>query len=169
MWSIRWRETVGITSFFCRIGFSCYLSPVITDPVSELTNQKLAWCKAVWEAHRQIQQIILTVLKMLMSPVNIVNVFLTNKVHFQTFVVLFPVIVFCPLSVFCFLFYFCVFSFFTSCLCDCLHQSSCVPPVFNFPSLPCVYISLCASPCPGRLMVVNVSCACRPLRHLCLF
>ena len=58
-----------------------------------------------------------------------------------------------PLSVFCFLFYFvvstpCVFSFFTSCLgpvscpCDCLHQPSCVPPVFNCPSLPCVYKSL---------------------------
>ena len=65
----------------------------------------------------------------------------------------------CPLPVFCFLFYFVVsassvFSFFTSCLCDCLHQSSCVPPVFNPPGLPCVYISLCASPCPCRFLVL---------------
>ena len=59
----------------------------------------------------------------------------------------------------CFLFYFVlstpsVFSFFTSCLCDCLHQSSCVPPVFNPPGLPCVYISLCASPCPCWFLVL---------------
>ena len=65
----------------------------------------------------------------------------------------------CPLPVFYFLFYFVVyapsvFSVFTSCLCDCLHQSSWVPPVFNHPCLPCVYISLCASPCPCWFLVL---------------
>ena len=58
---------------------------------------------------------------------------------------LFPVSLVCPLPVFCFLFYFVVsvpsvFSFFTSCLCYCLHQPSCVPPVSNCPCFPCVCI-----------------------------
>ena len=71
-----------------------------------------------------------------------------------------------PIPMFCFLFYF-VVSFpvcFLSSLpvCDFLHQSSCVPPVFNCPCLPCVYISLCASLCPCWfivMMFVVISCA----------
>ena len=67
----------------------------------------------------------------------------------------------CPLPVFCFRFYFVVtapsvFSFFTSCLCDCLPHSTCVQ--LPLPSL-CVYKSLCF---PLSLLVRCLN-ACRNL------
>ena len=45
-------------------------------------------------------------------------------------------------------------------VCDCLHQSSCVPPVVNCPGLPCVcvYKSPCSPLCLSSLCPVLLCC-----------